>query len=236
MKYQPVKAWACTAAAADGLPHCPQHWFSRFSCYALDGQPVTMAHSPQQLAAVLHLAQVKLCGADSKQELLLPASSVGAAATDQQRQQQQQQQRQVPAMNGHAAQQAAASDGDAAVQAGRQQLQKQEQPKQQQEQPKPVLHLSIPKLSVSNTAKNGCHSVMVMVDVASSGAFLHGPTYKVLYSWCCGKEAGTKAFCKQHTTARFNMLDRWVRGGNTHTCTHSSSSTPTLVVSMTETQ
>lgn len=49
---------------------------------------------------------------------------------------------------------------------------------------------------------------MVMVDVGAPQEFVRGPVYKVPYSWCCGREAGSKDFCKLHTTSRFILLDR----------------------------
>lgn len=86
--------------------------------------------------------------------------------------------------------------------------QKQLQDPQQQQQQRPNLQLSIPKPGTA-TVRSPCCAVMVMVDVGSPPDFVCGPVYKVLYSWCCGREGGSKDFCKLHMTSRFVLLDRW---------------------------
>jgi hypothetical protein len=172
-----VRAWACNGTRSDGQSRCAQHWCSQFWVYALDGQPVGMAASTQQLAAFLHLSKVQICGAASKQPVQLPAA-FAAPANRQQQAEKQQEQEQQP-----------------------------QQP--QQGQPKPELKLSIPKFGSSTTVRNPCCTVMVMLEVDGPEGFVHGPTYKVPYSWCCGREAGSKDFCKQHYTSRFVVLDRY---------------------------
>jgi hypothetical protein len=141
--------------------------------YALDGQPVGVAASTQQLAALLHLSKVQICGTASKQPVQLPAAFLSPNNHQQQANKQQEQQQQ----------------------------------QSQLEQPKPELKLSIPKFG-STTVRNPCCTIMVMLEVGGPEDFVHGPTYKVPYSWCCGREAGSKDVCKQHCTSRFVVLDR----------------------------
>lgn len=191
-RYQPVRAWACNGPPADGQTRCAQHWCSHFWVYALDGQPVGMAASTQQLAALLHLSKVQICGTASKQPVQLPAAF--AATDNHQQQQQAKEQQQNPRQGGTSTKQV------------RQYQERHQQ--QQQEQPKPELKLTIPKQN-SAPVRNPCCTVMVMLEVGGPEDFVLGPAYKVPYCWCCGREAGSKDFCKQHYTARFVVLDRY---------------------------
>lgn len=193
IKYQPVQAWACDATVAEGQSRCPKHWCSRFFLYAQDGQPCQMANSTQQLAALLQLSDVRVCGAVSKQPVQLPD---GFQAPPHQRQDSPMQQ-DPPAQQGSPTQQ---------------------QDQQQQQlrllavpASKPRLTLTVPKVS-GTAVRRPCCAVMVMLEVSSGADFVPGPTFKVPYSWCCGREAAPKDFCKQHTTARYVIVDKCVGG------------------------
>jgi len=203
----------------------------------MDNQPVAMAHSLQQLAAILQLSEVRLLGADSKQPLVLDCIPAGDAPA-----QQQQQLHNAAGIHGDpAAGSAEKSSGNqveptstalapagaeaapaaAGTPAERQQQansgavqdpmqQQQQQQQQPQQEAKPELTLTLSKPLSVNASKTPCHAAMLMVDVWSPAAFVHGPCYKVLYCWSCGKDSGGKKFCRQHATARINLHDRWV--------------------------
>jgi hypothetical protein len=170
-----------------------------FTCYAMDGDAVAVASSTQQLAALLQLSEVRLCGAVSKQPLSLPGSSPSDAAGLPPQQQ--------------GPHQAASQQLEQPMQ-----IDPSQQPSQQQQQQertaqphKPELTVKVPKLGGSSSSvRMPCCTVLLMADVGSPRDFEPGSTYPVLYSWCCGRDAAGRDFCKQHETSRFVVTDRWV--------------------------